>query len=116
LWSWAVTADSKHPKEAFQLAAWLTSAATEKAMTMKDGQISAVTSLFSDPDLTQKMPWLPALSQALENSATQPLNENAPQLADKMAEQLSAIFTGTSSPKDAFDQAQTDLAPVFNAQ
>jgi multiple sugar transport system substrate-binding protein len=113
LWSWCVTADSKHPKEAFQLAAWLTSAETEKAMTLKNGQISAVTSLFSDPELTAKMPWLPALSQALENSATQPLHENAPQLADKMAEILSAIFTGTMTPQEALDKAQEEMAPLF---
>lgn len=113
LWSWCVTADSTHPKEAFQLAAWLTSKETEKKMTVKDGQISAVTSLFSDPDLTGKMPWLPGLSQALENSATQPLSDNAPQLTDKMAEILSGIFTGTKAPKDALDGAQKALADLF---
>ena len=113
LWSWCVTADSKHPKEAFQLAAWLTSKDTEKKMAQKNGQISAVTSLFSDPDLTSKMPWLPALNKALENSATQPLNDNAPKLSDKMAELLSGVFTGTMTPQDALDQAQKDLASLF---
>lgn len=113
VWNWSVTADSKHPKEAFQLAAWLTSKATEKKMTQKDGQISAVVSLFSDPDLTAKMPWLPALGQALENSATQPLNDNAPKLSDKMAEVLSGVFTGTLTPQAAMDKAQSDLASLF---
>jgi len=113
LWSWCVTADSKHPNEAFQLAAWLTSMETEKAMTMKNGQISAVTSLFSDPELTATMPWLPALSQALENSATQPLTDNAPQLSEKMAEILSGVFTGTMTPQEALDGAQEALAELF---
>ena len=111
-----MTADSTHPKEAFQLAAWLTSKETEKAMTLKDGQISAVTSLFADPELTSIMPWLPALSQALENSATQPLNDNAPQLSDKMAEVLSGVFTGTLSPQEALNNAQADMASLFPAQ
>jgi multiple sugar transport system substrate-binding protein len=113
LWSWCVTADSKHPKEAFQLAAWLTSTDTEKKMTLKDGQISAVTSLFSDPDLTSKMPWLPGLSQALQNSATQPLNDNAPKLSDKMAEVLSGVFTGAMTPQSALDAAQKAVASLF---
>lgn len=113
LWSWSVTADSKHPQEAFQLAAWLTSKDTEKAMALKDGQISAVVSLFTDPDLTPNMPWLPAISAALENSATQPLSDNAPQLTNKMAEILSGIFSGTMTPQAAFEQAQKELAGQF---
>jgi multiple sugar transport system substrate-binding protein len=112
-WTWSVTADSKHPKEAFQLAAWLTSPDTEKAMTLKDGQISAVTSLFNDPDLTPKMPWLPAINAALQNSATEPLDDNATQLTNKMAEILSGVFTGTTTPQAAFDQAQKDLAGLY---
>jgi maltose-binding protein MalE len=82
-------------------------------MALKDGQISAVSALFSDPDLTSKMPWLPAISGALEHSATQPLLDNATVLTDKMAEILSGIFTGTVTPKDAFDKAQEELAPQF---
>ena len=109
LWSWCVAADSKHPKEAFQLAAWLTSADTEKQMALKNGQISAVTSLFSDPELTSSSPWLPALSAALENSATQPLNENAPQLSEKMAEILSAVFTGVMTPRKPWTQPRKRL-------
>lgn len=113
LWSWCVTADSKHPKEAFKLAAWLTSKAIEKKQTLKNGQISAITSLFSDKELTAKMPWLPALGKALENSDTQPLNENAPKLADKMQVLLSAVATGGEDPKEALEKAQKELAPLF---
>jgi ABC-type glycerol-3-phosphate transport system substrate-binding protein len=113
LWSWCVTADSKHPKEAFQLAAWLTSAETEKAMALKNGQISAVSALFADPDLTSQMPWLPAINGALEHSATQPLLDNATVLTDKLAEVLSGIFTGTMTPQEAFDKAQEDVASQF---
>jgi multiple sugar transport system substrate-binding protein len=38
VWSWCLTADSKHPKEAFRLAAWLTGKQVEKAMSLKNGQ------------------------------------------------------------------------------
>jgi ABC-type sugar transport system, periplasmic component len=113
LWSWCVTADSKHPKEAFKLAAWLTSKTIEKKQTLKNGQISAITSLFADKELTAKMPWLPALGKALENSNTQPLNENAPKLADKMQELLSSVATGGENPKEALEKAQKELAPLF---
>jgi multiple sugar transport system substrate-binding protein len=53
-WSWCVAADSRHPKEAYRLAAWLTSKSVEKEMSLKDGQIAARQSLFGDPDLVSK--------------------------------------------------------------
>ena len=52
-------------------------------------------------------------SKALENSATQPLSDNAPKLSDKMAEILSGVFTGSMTPQDALNAAQKDLAALF---
>ena len=113
LWSWCVTADSKHPQEAFQLAAWLTSADVEKQQTQMNGQISAVVSLFNDEDLVSNMPWLPGVGAALENSSTQPLLEGGSQLAERMQEMLSAVATGVEEPQAALESAQSDLTALF---
>jgi multiple sugar transport system substrate-binding protein len=113
LWSWCVTADSKYPKEATMLAAWLTSKEIEKKQTLANGQISAIVSLFEDKELVAKMPWLPALGKALENSNTQPLSENAPKLTDRIQVLLSSVATGGEEPKAALEKAQKELALLF---
>ena len=113
LWSWCIAADSTHPEEAFELAVWLTSEATERQQTEMNGQISAVSSLFNDEGLVSQMPWLPGVGAALENSNTQPLIENGPALAEKMQEMLSAVATGVEEPAAALQNAQNDLAETF---
>lgn len=113
LWSWCLTGDSNHPVEAFQLAAWLTSAEIEKKQTQMNGQISAVVSLFNDEELVADMPWLPAVGAALENSATQPLIEDGPLLAERIMEMLSAVATGVEEPASALESAQSDLAELL---
>jgi multiple sugar transport system substrate-binding protein len=113
IWDWCVTADSKHPKEAFQLAAWLTSKETEKQMGLKTGQIAAVTSLNTDKDLVSKMPWLPAVGKALANSNTQPLDDNSPKLMDGMATALSELGVSKAAPKTVLQKLQKQLASQF---
>ena len=113
LWSWCLTGDSNHPAEAFQLAAWLTSAEIEKQQTQMNGQISAVVSLFNDEELVADMPWLPAVGAALENSATQPLIADGPLLAERIMAMLSAVATDVEEPAAALESAQGDLAELL---
>jgi multiple sugar transport system substrate-binding protein len=105
-WSWCVTADSKHPKEAFKLAAWLTSKKIEKAQSLKNGQIANRQSLFSDKDLAGKAPWLAAVGEALAQSDTEPLGANAPKLLEAMQNSLSAVASKGSDPKQEMEKAQ----------
>lgn len=114
VWNWCVTADSKHPKEAYRLAAWLTGKATEKAMSLKNGQVAARQSLFNDAELVARFPFFPAIGDSLANADTEPLNPDAPKLMDKMAAALSAIAVGNSDPQAVLDSVQSDLAGTFN--
>lgn len=112
-WSWCVAADSRHPKEAYRLAAWLTSKSIEKQMSLKDGQIAARQSLFSDPELVAKAPWLAGVSEALKNADTQPLHKSAPKLMDAMEAALSAVAVNGADPKEQLEQVQKALASEF---
>jgi multiple sugar transport system substrate-binding protein len=112
-WSWGVAADSRHPKEAYRLAAWLTSKSIEKQMSLKDGQIAARQSLYRDPELVAKAPWLPGVAEALQNADTQPLHRNAPKLMDAMAAALSAVAVNGEDPKEQLELVQKTLAGDF---
>jgi len=113
VWNWCVTADGKHPREAYQLAVWLTSKAIEKELSLKNGQISARQSLLKDPELVAKSPWLPAVSEALTNADTQPRTKNAPKLMDAMQSALSRIAAGNADPQKELETVQTQLAADF---
>jgi len=113
VWNWCVTADSKHPKEAYRLAAWLTSKQTEKTLSLKNGQIAGRQSLFNDSELVAKFPFLPAVGESMKQADTQPLVANAPKLMEKLQTALSALAVGNSDPKTVLEQAQQDLQSTF---
>ena len=113
VWSWCVAADSRHPKEAYRLAAWLTSKSVGKQLNQKDGQIGARQSLLSDAELVSKEPWLPAVSGALKNADTQPLEKSAPKLMEAMQAALSAVAVNGADAKDQLAQVQKTLSPDF---
>ena len=101
LWSWAIPADSKHPKEAFKLLAWLTSDPIEKETFSSLGSIPGKVKLFNDPELTSKYSFVPAVGKALAGARTQPLSENSAKLTDDLAAALSSVTVGTAQPVDA---------------
>jgi ABC-type glycerol-3-phosphate transport system substrate-binding protein len=113
VWSWCVAADSRHPKEAYRLAAWLTSKSVEKQISLKDGQIAARQSLFSDTELVAKAPWLPAVSEALKNADTQPLKKNAPKLMEAMEAALSAVAVNGADARAQLEEVQKGLSSEF---
>jgi ABC-type glycerol-3-phosphate transport system substrate-binding protein len=113
LWSWAIPADSKHPKEAFRLLAWLTSDPIAKETFAAIGSIPGKAKLFNDPDLTSKYSFVPAVGKALAGARTQPLLDNSTKLTDALAEALSAVTAGTAQPKEALEKIQKDMAKLF---
>jgi maltose-binding protein MalE len=82
-------------------------------MSLKDGQIAARQSLFSDPELVAKAPWLAGVSEALKNAGTQPLHKNAPQLMEAMEPALSPVTVNGSDPKEQLEQVQKALGAEF---
>ncbi|MEK3719802.1 ABC transporter substrate-binding protein [Paenibacillus sp. FSL H8-0034] len=114
VWSWCLPKDSKHPKEAFQLAAWLTSKTTEKKLSLKNSShISLRQSLFNDSELVSKAPWLPAVGAALKDGVTAPLQPNAPKLIEALGNGMSSIIVTGADPKQILEKIQADLAASF---
>lgn len=90
-WTWAVAANSKNPDEAFKLAAHITSPEVEKQMTIRTGQVSAVSALSEDEEAVAAVAWLPAASNTLAKGKTQPTDQSAQGLFDPLAATLSEI-------------------------
>jgi multiple sugar transport system substrate-binding protein len=112
-WSWCIPVDSKHPEEAYQLAAWLTSKDIEKRLSLKNGQVCARESVLKDPELVSKSPFFPAITESLKNANTEPRNKNGPKLMDAVQASLSRIAVNGSDPKRELEAVQQQLGPDF---
>jgi multiple sugar transport system substrate-binding protein len=113
-WSWCLTADSKHPDEAYRLAAWLTSKEIEKRMGLKDGQVCARKSVLSNQALISTLPFFPAVEESLRNANTQPRDKNGPKLMAAVQAALSRIAVQNADPETEFEQIQRQLATDFD--
>jgi len=113
-WAWAVPADSKNPKEAFRLAAWLDSKAGLTEMSTADPSfISFRASLASNPDLAKNAPWLAAANEAFGKGVTLPLQAAAPQLLTDLATGLSGVVTSGTDPAAMLADVQSKNASKF---
>ncbi|HEX4296782.1 MAG TPA: extracellular solute-binding protein [Devosia sp.] len=113
-WAWAVPADSKNPKEAFKLAAWLDSKKALTEMSTADPSfISFRSSLASDPELAKHSPWLAAAADAFGHGVTLPLQAAAPQLLDALATGLSGVVTSGTDPAAMLADVQSKQAANF---
>ncbi len=113
-WNWVINKDTKNPKAAYLLIAWLTSKSVEHQLGVSQGSISARTSLFNAPDLVAHGPWLPAVLLALKNAKTQPLVPQSAQISEIMQRQISLASSGSASPQSALAVANQQISRLVN--
>ncbi len=113
-WNWAINKDTKNPKAAYLLLAYLTSKEVAHQLAVLDGSISARASLFNAPDLVAKGPWLPAVLEALKNAKTEPLVPQSAQISQIMQRQIALVSSGDASPQQALNAANQQIVQAIN--
>ena len=111
-WVWAIAKNSNDIDASFKFISWFTSPAIEKMQTLKNQQISAVSSLSSDPEVLKAAPWLPVVMTQLANGKMDPALKNFQALKDALIVALSAIASTDISPAEALGKAQEQLKAV----
>jgi multiple sugar transport system substrate-binding protein len=111
-WVWAIAKNSNDVDASFKFISWFTSPAIEKMQTLKNQQISAITSLSSDPEVIKAAPWLPVVMTQLANGKMDPALKNFQALKDALIVALSAIASTDISPAEALGKAQEQLKAV----
>lgn len=111
-WVWGVAANSPDPKEAVDFIAWLTSPEIEKAQTMENQQISAISSLSDDPEVLEKTPFLPTVMDVLATGKMYPVCQNIEQMNEKLVVALSEIASTDADPAEVMNRVCDELKDV----
>jgi ABC-type glycerol-3-phosphate transport system substrate-binding protein len=113
-WNYSIPQGSKHEKEAYQLASWLTSKETQVKMIQAfPGHLSLRNSVFDDPSLAKLAPWLPVVKSTLDNAATPPLQANGAKLTDALGAGMNGVFVNGDNPTAMLQKVQDQLASQF---
>jgi ABC-type glycerol-3-phosphate transport system substrate-binding protein len=105
-WVWAVAKNTTNPAAAADLCMWLTSPAVEKEQTLGDSQISAITSLSSDPEVLAKAPFLPVVMEQLANGKNDPYLTSFNAFRVDLENVLSELATTNVSPEEVLNRLQ----------
>ena len=111
-WVWAIPANAVDPQASFDFITWVTSPAVEKDMTLRNQQISAITSLSNDPEVLAMAPFLPVVMQELANGRMDPALANFQTLREALIVGLSEIASTDADPATVLARVQNDLKDV----
>lgn len=111
-WVWGVSANSPDPKEAVDFIIWLTSPEIEKAQTMDNQQISAISDLSDDAEVLEKTPFLPTVMDVLATGKMYPVCPNIELMSEKLVVALSEIASTDADPAEVMNRINDELKDV----
>lgn len=111
---WGVAANSKNSKEAFQLSAWLTSKEQLKRLNLDIyPEITARASISEIPAVSKKLPFLSAVSAALNPSGSLPTDVNGPKLIERLGSVISNVVVNSADPLAELTAVQSEFESLY---
>jgi multiple sugar transport system substrate-binding protein len=107
----AMSVYSKHKATALDFMKFMTSAETEKFYATQGSLAPVLSSLYSDADLTAKLPYLPTLLTSIQNAVPRPVTPFYPAVTKGIEDNAYAALKGDKS----VDQALSDMQSALQA-
>jgi len=108
----AVSKFSKHQKDAIEFLKWMTGKDGEKPVTEEMTLAPTIASLYDDPALQAKLPYLSTLKKSIESAAPRPKTPVYNDVTQVIELNAYAALQGSKSP----DQALKDMASQLKAK
>ncbi len=109
--SGAISAFSKYPATALDWLKYYTSPENQKNIMEKGSLAPILESIYTDPDLVKKYPYLPTLLTAIQNAVPRPVTPYYPAVTTAIQENSYAALKGEKTP----DQAVKDMQAAMLA-
>lgn len=100
-----ISANTKHPKEAWRVIEFITNKTSQKEFVLKSGTLPTRRSLFNNPEIVAKYPYFPDLLKVVKSSVLRPPIPQYAQASDILQRYLSAAITNTMTPEKAMKLA-----------
>ncbi len=111
-----VNRHSRNPEAAEKLVRFLASKESQKSLALAAGCEPTRRSLYDDPDLAEKQPFVARLKTILERAEPRPVTPYYPMIAQALQAELSAVVTGLRSPEVAARRAASQIDHVLSLE
>ncbi len=112
---WAILKQSKHKDAAWKLLQYMASPAWQKKSAIIAGDYPILSSLYSDPDLAQKVQDFAIYGEQFKYLAVRPQVPGYAQKSDIIQKHIHEALLGKVSPKEAMDAAAAEVNSATNA-
>jgi multiple sugar transport system substrate-binding protein len=116
-WNVGVNKDSKHIDEAFVFCRWLLSAEVEKKGALETGFLMASKSVWEDPEIQQKFPYIKAARKCWSPEHSWICIPRVPEMGEMYAATTHLIQEAMSKfrdPKEVLDECQDAVAKIWS--
>jgi multiple sugar transport system substrate-binding protein len=100
-WDWCISAKSKNQAAAYSFLQWYTSGAQQAKVAIQAATAGATKDFYTDTAVTSKLPFLPAMNQALTDTNPQPSLASWPQIQDAIEAAVQQAILGKATPAQA---------------
>jgi multiple sugar transport system substrate-binding protein len=105
----AISAYSKHKATALDFIKYLESEATQRLLIEKASLAPIISTLYTDPTLDQKFPYLPVLLKSISGAVPRPVTPFYPAVTEAIQVNVYAALQGTKDVQGALSALQTAL-------
>ncbi|MDN3515045.1 MAG: ABC transporter substrate-binding protein [Candidatus Brocadia sp.] len=113
-WHLAINAYSRNKKQAWQFIEFLTSPKAQKELAMNLSWAPTRHVLYSDPELIQKLPFLPIVGMALKNVRIRPNLPYYQWLSDVLQKYINKVIANQMRSEDALITIHKELEGIRN--
>ena len=111
-WNWCISANSNNKDAAYSFLQYYTDTAQQAKVAVSSATLGATKDFYDDAEVTAKLPFLPAVNEALTNSNPQPSSSDWPKIQDQIETAVQDAISGTKSSADAVSAMQAALATL----
>ena len=109
----AVNALSRHPREAMQLIRFLLKPENLRQRALALGMLPPLKSLYADPALTAKFPYLTSLKEVFFTARPRPITPLYSLISDILRLHFSRALTQQETPEEALSRGQAEIAALL---
>ena len=100
-WNWCISANSEHKDAAYSFLQYYTDTAQQAKVAVAAATLGATKDFYTDDALAAKLPFLPAVNDALSNSNPQPSSGDWGKIQDQLETAVQDAISGAKSIDDA---------------
>jgi multiple sugar transport system substrate-binding protein len=115
-WQLGVNRNSRNAEAAEKLVLFLTSPEIQKKLALSIGYKPTRKSLYEDPELLQKQPFMTGLFEVFMSARPRPVSPYYIMISQVLQPEFSAAIAGIKTPEDALRSAQEQIVHILKAE